>query len=125
VRLCPRTAAGGDTTFEQYTPLALPMSKACVAPTGRARCAGPSCVGGCEDEQSAEKCTACCGGKVLPALAPCVFPFDFPLGQSHDTCITYVDADGATKLGADGAAVHWCPTAVDANRKPLAGRALP
>ena len=115
MRLCPRTAAGGDTTFGQYTPLALPMSKACVAPTGQSRCVGPSCVGGCEVEQSAESCTACCGGEALPAQARCVFPFYFR-SQWHHTCLADV--------GADGAAIHWCPTAVDTDGKPLAGRGI-
>ena len=115
MRLCPRTAAGGDATFGQYTPLALPMSKACVAPTGQSRCVGPSCVGGCEVEQSAESCTACCGGEALPAQARCVFPFYFR-SQWHHTCLADV--------GADGAAIHWCPTAVDTDGKPLAGRGI-
>ena len=48
MRLCPRTVEDmGGATFGAYKDdLVLPMSKACVAPTGRHRCVGPSCVGG-------------------------------------------------------------------------------
>ena len=115
MRLCPRTAEDmGGATFGQYQDdLVLPMSKACVAPTGRYRCVGPSCVGGCEVEQSAESCTACCGGEVEPAMARCLFPFLDYKGAKHYTCIEGTDRNGTTG--------HYCPTAVDADLKMTKG----
>ena len=98
MRLCPRTVEDmGGADFGQYQDdLVLPMSKACVAPTGRNRCVGPSCVGGCEVEQSAESCTACCGGEVEPAMARCLFPFLDYKGTKHYTCIEGTDRNGTT-----------------------------
>ena len=115
MRLCPRTAADmGGATFSQYKDdLVLP--KPCVAPTSRKRCVGPSCVGGCEVKQSAESCTACCGGEVEPAMARCVFPFLFA-GAKHYTCSLGTDKNGTTG--------HFCATAVDADLKITEGRAI-
>ena len=109
VRLCPRRAnkVGVGTTFDQLSALPLPSSYTCRAATNALQCYGPACFGDCVGLTDPQQCTDCCGGTVGDALQPCRFPFYFQRTW-HSTC-----------LAGDGGSIHWCPTALGSDGRPL------